>query len=244
MAPDGIGICPDSDPPNGLDWDLWLGPRPARAFNSNVLPYKFRWWHLYSSQMANWGVHYFDVMRWLVGETGPRVISALGGNYAVRDSRTIPDTAEVTLELPSGMLMVFGTYEASGSRALPAGEIELRGTLGTLYADVDRYEIRSERGGQFQDPSPRIKPTSNSTNGGDEALTAAHVRNFLDCVKSRERPNADIEDGHRSTSFALLANIALATKSRLEWDIEAERFTNNPAANERLDYEYRAPWRH
>ncbi|HEY2156893.1 MAG TPA: Gfo/Idh/MocA family oxidoreductase, partial [Isosphaeraceae bacterium] len=89
MAPDGIGLAPDSAPPEGLDWDMWLGPRPSRPFNENILPYKFRWWHLYSSQMANWGVHYFDVMRWVTGETAPSSLSAHGGVFAVRDSRTI-----------------------------------------------------------------------------------------------------------------------------------------------------------
>ena len=61
-------------------------------------------------------------------------------------------------------------------------------------------------------------------------------------MKSRQRPNCDIEEGHRSTSYALLANIALATKTRLDWDAQAERFTNCDAANELLDYEYRQPW--
>ena len=55
MSPDGIGKVPDSAPPEGLDWDMWLGPHPEQPFNLNLLPYKFRWWKLYSSQMANWG---------------------------------------------------------------------------------------------------------------------------------------------------------------------------------------------
>src|SRR5262249_39677335 len=76
MAPEGMGKAPDSDPPPGLDWDLWLGPRPERLFNLNLLPYKFRWWSLYSSQMANWGAHYLDAMRWILRETAPSSISA------------------------------------------------------------------------------------------------------------------------------------------------------------------------
>ena len=71
----------------------------------------------------------------------------------------------------------------------------------------------------------------------------AHARNFLDCVKSRGKCNADILTGHLSTSATLIANIALRTESLLKWDARAERFTNNPAANRLLHYEYRAPYR-
>jgi predicted dehydrogenase len=244
MFPDGMGVAEDSDPPEGLDWDAWLGPRPMRPFNPNICPYKFRWWQLYSSQMANWGVHYTDVLRWMVGETAPESLSAHGGKFAVKDSRTIPDTAEVIFEMPSGMLMIFGTFEASGRPAFERGEIELRGTLGTVYADLGRFEIIPERGGQFQDPKPRVKPMTRAEKEGYWELDQNHARNFLDCVKSRKRPNADVEEGHRSTTFAHLANIALATRARLEWDARAERITNHDQANALLDYEYRQPWAH
>ena len=244
MSPNGIGKVPDSAPPAGLDWDMWLGPRPAQPFNLNVLPYKFRWWKLYSSQMANWGAHYLDAMRWLTHETAPASISAHGGVFAVNDCRTNPDTAEAIFEHASGMLTIFSTFEASGQPLLRTGEIELRGTKGTLYASMSRIEIFPERGGAFQDPKPRMKPTTLLKNDGYKELDEAHARNFLDCVKSRARPNCDIEEGHRSTSYALLANIALATKARLDWDAQAERFTNNDAANELLDYEYRPSWSH
>ena len=244
MAPEGIGNVPDSAIPEGLDWEMWLGPRPSRPFNQNVMPYKFRWRHLYSSQMANWGVHYFDVMRWVTGETAPASLSAHGGLFALHDSRTIPDTAEVIFEHASGMLMTFGLYEASGAPVLRAGEVEIRGTLGTAVVGPSGFEILPERGGQFQDPSPRRKPLSVKTGDSEIKVTEQHARNFLDCVKSRQRPNADVEEGHRSTTFALLANIALATKARLDWDAKAERFINNDRANELLDYEYRKPWTH
>jgi predicted dehydrogenase len=243
MWPNGIGKVPDSPPPEGLDWEMWLGPRPDRPFNLNVLPYKFRWWSLYSSQMANWGAHYFDAMRWVLHETGPSSLSAHGGVFAVSDCRTIPDTAEVIFEHASGVLTIFSTFEASGQSLWRGpGEIEFRGTLGTIYATMNKVEIIPERGGRFQDRKPRMKPMVLSNHDGYGELDNAHARNFLDCVKSRQKPNCDIEEGHRSTSYALLANIALATKARLDWDAQAERITNNDAANELLDYEYRPPW--
>jgi predicted dehydrogenase len=244
MAPHGIGKVADSDPPAGLDWDMWLGPRAERPFNLNIMPYRFRWWSLYSSQMANWGAHYFDAMRWILGETAPSSISAHGGVYALDDCRTIPDTAQAVFEHASGVLTMFSTFEANGQPLLKSGEIEFRGTVGTAIASMNKFEIIPERGGAFQDPAPRRKPLVMSNHDGYGELDRAHTRNFLDCVKSRERPHCDVEEGHRSTSYALLANIALATRSRLDWDAQAERFTNNEAANELLDYEYRQPWSH
>ena len=243
MYPDGIGLLPDSEPPKGLDWDMWLGPRPKRPYKDNLVLYKFRWWQSYSSQMANWGVHYCDAMRWAMSEQAPISISAHGGRFAIKDDRTIPDTLQVTFEMPSGALIVFGQYEANGGPALVDGEVELRGTLGNLYcgAEGGAYKIVPSKGGQFNENAPKIKPLEAEKMDGD--LTVQHIRNFCDCVKSRQRTNCDMETGHRSTTFALLANISLATKSRIDWDPKTERIVNNRRANNLLHYKYRKPWK-
>ncbi len=240
MHPNGIGKAAPGDPPPDLDWDMWLGPRPSRKFQATIHPYKFRWHQLYSSQMANWGVHYLDAIRWMIGEEAPSAVVAVGGRYAIDDDRTIPDTMEAVFEFPSGSLAIFGQYEASGVPALAKGEIELRGTLGAIYIDERSYQIVSEIGGQFQPRKPKRQPELMKADDGD--LTVAHARNFVDCVRSRAKPNADVEIGHRSTTMSLLANIALATKSRLEWDANKERITNNSKANQLLQYQYRKPW--
>ena len=240
MHPSGIGKAAPGDPPPDLDWDMWLGPRPSRKFQATIHPYKFRWHQLYSSQMANWGVHYLDAIRWMIGEEAPSAVVAVGGRYAIDDDRTIPDTMEAVFEFPSGSLAIFGQYEASGVPALAKGEIELRGTLGAIYIDERSYQVVPEIGGQFQPRKPKGNAAMVKAVDGD--LTVQHARNFVDCVKSREKPNADIEIGHRSTTMSLLANIALATKSRLEWDAEKET-TNNAKANQLLQYEYRKPWK-
>ncbi|MBX3176986.1 MAG: Gfo/Idh/MocA family oxidoreductase [Candidatus Hydrogenedentes bacterium] len=243
MYPNGIGKLPMSDPPKDLDWDLWLGPRPARPYQDNIAPYKFRWWHLYSSQMGNWGVHYLDASRWMTGDLAPSSICAMGGRFVIDDDRTIPDTMEAVFQLPSGRLFIFGQYEASGNPALRAGEVELRGTQGTVYVSGNKYEIFPERGGQFHDRDWRMEKMEDSDAGSNAQLTAHHARNFLDCVRSRELPNADVEIGHRSTTFSLLANISLATGIRLEWDAEKEQITNSKEANDLLHYEYRGDWK-
>jgi len=240
MYPTGIGRVRPSAPPDTLDWDLWLGPRAYRPFQETIHPYRFRWWDEYSSQVGNWGVHYFDLIRWMLEEEAPSSVVTLGGNYAVQDDRTIPDTLETTFEFASGRLLVFGQYEASGHPMFPFGDIELRGTQGCIYSSYRRFEVRPERGGQYMDREPRMEAVERTSEQSDP--TTAHMRNFFDCMKTRETPNCDVEEGHRSTVFAHLANIALATRQRLDWDPVAERFTNHEAANEHLHYPYREPW--
>lgn len=242
MYPNGIGKRPHTAAPGDLDWDMWLGPRPSRPYQDNITPYKFRWWQVYSSQMGNWGVHYLDAIRWCIDQQSPSSICAMGGRYAVEDDRTIPDTAEAMFEFTSGHLALFGTFEATGNPALREGELELRGTKGTAYVSSKKIHVVPERGGQFQDSAPRMEEIEHYAEQNNREMTAAHARNFLDCVKSRELPNADVETGHRSTTMSLLANISLAMRQRLEWDAKNERFTNPVEANDLLHYEYRKPW--
>jgi len=129
------------------------------------------------------------------------------------------------------------------------GELELRGTLGTVNADENGYRIYPASNGQFQTYKHALKAEEFNLKDtlqagetiGDNAGNL--IRNFLDCIKSREKPLCTIEEGHRSTSFAHLANIALEVKERLQWDPVNERFTNNEKANSLLHYEYRKPWK-
>jgi predicted dehydrogenase len=249
MAPGGIGKMKAEEPPKNFNWDMWLGPRASRPYQYNIAPYMFRWWNEYSSQMGNWGVHYMDVIRWMMGEKAPVAISAQGGKYATDDDRTIPDTMQVTYEFASGAMLSFCIYEATSGGLFPYGEVELRGTKGNLNADENGYRITTAKPGQFQ--SWKGGADAEEYNGKTEMLadnsnadsTGTLVRNFIDCIKSRETPLCPLEEGHRSTSFAHLANIALATGERLKWDPEKERFTNSEAANKLLHYEYRNPWK-
>lgn len=249
MYPHGIGNGVLAEPPSHLDWNLWLGPRPAKPYQATVAPYKFRWWDLYSSQMGNWGVHYLDAMRWLLGETAPTAVCAMGGRYILKDDRTVPDTAEALFEFEKGRLLSFGQYEACGNpcvatdssyRAL--GEVELRGTNGTLYISSSNCVVMPERGGQFQDTKPRMEKQEFPATPLPE-IEKRHAGNFLECMRTREKPNGDVEIGHRSTTMSLIANISLAVDAKLRWDAEKEQFTNHVAANDLLHYEYRTPWK-
>ena len=249
MFPDGIGKMKPEAPPANFDWDAWLGPRATRPYQYNIAPYKFRWWGDFSSQMGNWGVHYMDVIRWLMDEKAPVAISAHGGKYVATHDGDIPDTMQVTYEFASGAIVTFSIFEASSGGLLPKGEVELRGTKGTLYANESSYSITPARAGQFQTWTESIQPEEMTrddamlSDGSSGDSTAVLVRNFLDCVKSRKTPLCTLEDGHRSTSFAHLGNIALTVRERLQWDPVNEQFLNSANANKLLHYDYRSQWK-
>ena len=244
MFPNGIGILKPAAPPKDFDWNMWLGPRDFRPYQYNMAPYFFRWWKEYSSQMGNWGVHYMDVIRWMMGESAPMAITANGGKYAVQDDRNIPDTVEVLFEMPSKAIIKFSIHEANGGGGIMGGEVELNGSKGNLIASQEGYEITPSRSGQFQSWDNLVAPSDKKLNGlGSNDSTFNLIRNFLDCIKTGQEPLCTLEEGHRSTCFAHLANISLELRQRIEWDPIQEKITNNEKANDFLHYEYRAPWK-
>jgi predicted dehydrogenase len=258
--PPGIGRPTDTSPPAELDWDAWLGPAPWKPYNPNRTFYRFRWFYDYSGgQVTNFGVHYLDFIQSCLGHDAPESVAALGGRFSnMDDNREIPDTLEAVWQYPGGTLVSFSQFNATAAPwSLPGCEVELRGTLGTLFLFGDGYEIvpdnlvvnpfpartpvdRAHERRYRQGAKPRIE--ARQRRGVSTSDTAPHARNFLDCVKSRHTPHCDVETGHRSTTTTLLANIALHTHTLLDWDARAERFTNHQPANQLLKTEYRAPY--
>lgn len=256
--PTGIGNPPDGPPPSPAEWDQWLGPAPKIPYNRNRAYYKFRWFYNYSGgQLTNYGVHYLDMIRWCLGKDSPRMVTAIGGKFAVKDNREIPDTMEVIWDF-GGVMVAFMQCNANGAPGnIRRSEIELRGTKGTLYLDEHKWEVVPERindAGRFA-RTPLDRATERAQRAAAKPgmepktaekrlnLTMLHARNFLDCVKSRGKCNADILTGHLSTSATLIGNIAHKTQSCLKWDAKAEKFIGNPAADRLLYYQYRAPYK-
>ena len=177
----------------------------------------------------------------------------MGGKFAVDDDRTIPDTMAVCFEFASGRLVTFNHFETSGNPIMatdenyrPLGFVEYRGTQGTCYVYDNRYLIMPEKPGQFQEKKPRAEEEIYTLGGSSQQnldATALHAQNFIDCMRSRKRPNTDVEEAHLSTAMSHIANISLAMQQRIEWDAEKERITNIEEANELLGVEYRAPWK-
>jgi predicted dehydrogenase len=256
--PKGIGSPADGDAPKDFDWDAWVGPAPMRKYNMNRSFYRFRWFYDYSGgQLTNFGVHYLAQIHRSLGVDAPLSVVAVGGKFANYDNREVPDTMEVVWHYPGDTLVTFSQFNATGAApcAKPC-EIEFRGTKGTLYFRTNGYEVVPEviTENEFAARSPIDRAREKGWRVGAKTQIepkkldapikdADHARNFLDCVKSRKTPSCDVEYGHRCTTAAIIGNLSHRTRTFLEWDAKAERFTNSPAANKMLSYEYREPYK-
>jgi predicted dehydrogenase len=254
MTPNGIGRKGVQDPPADLDWDMYLGPSPKVPFNPNRFLSTYRYFFDYSGgYITDFGNHRLDTMQQIMGVTAPRAISASGGRFVLQDDGDVPDFLSVTYEYDGFVATYEGSnvnghgmggrtpghryYNSRGEWDQPNG-IAFYGTEGTIFAERIGWEI-------FPEPeTPRRKPQRPVKRFWEnvEEPTRAHAANFVECVRSRKPPNADIEIGHRSTSVALLGNIAYKTGRKLRWDAAKEDFAGAPDASALLGRALRKPW--
>lgn len=254
-SPEGWGNPPDSDPPAGLDWDMWLGPAPKRPFNANrfgVDPEdkyfsNFRWfWDYAGGMMTDWGIHWLDIVQMAFKEEMPTEITSVGGKFYVKDNTETPDTLQVTYKYPSGFVATYEKRTANSQSMFgKGGGILFCGSKGTMFLDRSGYQIVPEKKllsqGESAGAAPELAMESaevKSTDGGG----LNHWANFLDCIRTRQRPISDIEVCQRSTTTCLLGNVALRSKQRLDWD--AQKWTTpQKEAHPFLTREYRKPWK-
>jgi len=245
--PEGIGREPDSEPPAGLDWDFYLGPAPLVPYNRKRFLVTYRWfWDYSGGYITDFGTHRLDTVQQVMGVTAPRAIAASGGRFSLQDAGEIPDVLQVTYEYPGFVLSyescllnghgVGGRtpgmkyYNAKGAEDRPNG-MAFYGTNGALYADRVGYEI-------YPEPKSTLERKQRNTTDA----TKLHAANFIDCVRSRKPPNAEVEIGHRSTTVAHLGNIAFKTGKKLHWNADTEEFIDDGAASKLLSRQPRKPW--
>jgi len=247
--PKGIGNPPDSDPPAGLDWDAWLGPAPKRPFNTNRFGVGDRWstfryfWDYAGGFMTDWGVHLMDIVQWAMQVDGPDAITAAGGKFFIEDNAETPDTLQVTYQYPHFVAVYENRWDNANSMYNHGYGIEFHGTDATMFVDRGGFEV-------FPETRPGVPGAKHPDNRAPAMKMDAcnndhydHVRNFLDCVKSRQRPISDIEIGHRSTSVCLLGNVAYRSQRRVMWDVAKQQIREgNTDAEQYLARHYRAPW--
>jgi predicted dehydrogenase len=230
VRPD-IGTPPDGPVPEGVDYDMWLGPAPNSPFNPNRFHYNWHFfWDYGTGEMGNWGAHWLDVIRWGLDLDVPSSSCASGGIYHPIDAKETPDTQMVVYDFP-GLTVVWEQWLWSKRKIEGhACAAAFYGTEGTLVIGRGGWKLYGPDGGSVLEES------------GGSPLESAHVTNFLQCVKSRKRPTADVEEGHKSAIMCHMANVSIQTGRKLHFDAKTETFIDDDEANTLLMREYREPW--
>ena len=222
-----IGHKADGPVPAGVDYDLWLGPAPARPFNPNRFHYEWHWnWDYGTGELGNNGIHALDMARWILNLDAPLRVTSGGGRYFYDDDRQTPDAQVVTFDFP-GTCVVWEQmiWSKTGSEGSSWG-VALYGEKGMLLVDDKGWHVVD---------GPKASAAVSDLEG-------PHTRNFLDCIKDHKRPNADIEEGHKSTRLCHLGNIAWRVGRALRFDARTETLIDDPEANKLLGRTYRKPF--
>ncbi len=244
---------PDSNPPENLDYEMWTGPAPMRPYNSLVHPRSWRAFMEYGNGIVgDMCIHMLDMVRWLVGLGWPRRISSTGGILVDRNSKAnITDTQSALFDF--GDMTVVWQHRTWGTAADPdyPWGATIYGERGTLKLSVHRYDFIPQGQGEKlhgeavmeQDRYPEDR-TERELEQHVASAIRGHMRNFLEAIRTRGRPVADIEEGHISTASCILANLALQLGRTLTWDAQQQRVAGDDEANRLLRRPYRRPWVH
>ena len=231
ISPNGIGGYEKQEPiPDGLDWDMWLGPAPYVPFSPQRFG-SFRAFHDYANgELTNWGVHLMDIVLWGIRQDYPLSVQGVGANYRQLSGSDDYENILLTYEFKNFTV----TWEQSHSFQLAnkGYGMKFNGTNGHLYMDRGSYVVEPDSLGI---PEEKEK--------GDSWIDIEnHHANFFECIRTRQRPAGDVETAHKATSTVLLGAIALDERRKLNWDGVNETFIDDPQANRHLYRPYRAPW--
>jgi predicted dehydrogenase len=227
-----IGHKPDGDVPAGVDYNLWLGPAPERPFNPNRFHYEWHWnWDYGNGDLGNQGIHQMDLARWGLGKTEfPKTVMSSGGRFGYSDDGQTPNTQLVVFEFDDCELQ----FEVRGLMTNDEAKVKIGdifyGTEGVLaitsYTDWQVFF------------GPKLEKGPSGSGGGD------HFANFIKAVKARDSKflAAAIEEGHLSSAYCHLGNIAYRLGRKLRIHPSTESFEGDSEADAMLTREYRAPF--
>lgn len=249
---DSFGISPDSRPPAGLHYDMWLGPAQYRPYNEKKGHYNWHWhWDTGNGDTGNQGPHQFDVARWgLNKQDHPVSIFSAGAIYGISPtecSQETPNTQTSTFTYDDGKILEFetrGRYtNGESSLGIKIGNM-FYGTEGYLELNRETWKAFREReetpfAGSEGEQGEEIDPTFRAAPGGSE-----HYANFIDAIRSGSNYDlhCDIREGYYSSALPLLANISYRLGRQLEFQGEYEQFANDPEADRMLTRKYRKPY--
>lgn len=231
----------ETEVPENLDWNMWLGPREKTPYTKEKCLRTFRYWYDYSGgTMTDWGAHHNDIALWGIGLDGPSFIEGKPLVDMIPGGYTAASEYEVHYTYANGVKHICRSVSNRDPSGRPIGEDKNERGHGVLFEGTEGWIFVTRGDIDASDPDLLTTPLPNSA----EKLHVSnnHHGNFFDCMRTREQPVANAEVGHRSASICHLGVIAIRTGWKLEWDPERELITNNRAANGWLKRSMRAPW--
>jgi predicted dehydrogenase len=243
------GSPPDADPPPELDWDFYVGPAPMRPYNPNCYyNYGYDWFRLSGGgHQVAWGVHHFDIVNWAMDMKYPVAATAMGGKFAYPDNCEWPNTFSSIVEYGPGPVAKNGfllqyTLRMGCRRERRGHGKCFFGTKASMLVDRNGCSIVAEGG-----ETKVVMGQSNLVNAEKHVHATdgevEHCKVFLDSVRTRKRPPADVEEGHHSSNIGHLMNLAWLAGRRIRWDGEKEQVLGDTEANALVTKPYRAPWK-
>jgi predicted dehydrogenase len=232
----GPGVkTPDSDAPQGLDWDAWCGPAPLRPYNKTIHPRGFRQFMDFANgTVGDWGIHWFDQLLWWTDEKQPRRVFSTGGRFIRQDNTDAPDTLITTFD--------FESFRCTWEHRLYANNNAEKAAIGCyFYGTEGTFHMGWRDGWTFYPSNPKaqtihVEPQLNAPDGQN---IRELWRDFLDSIAANRLPACDIDKGHRATAMSMLAIASLRHGKSLDWDGAKETITNEPKANALLSRAYR-----
>ncbi|GHA46823.1 dehydrogenase [Salinimicrobium marinum] len=240
-----VEVKPNSSPPPGVDYKMWLGPAPERPFNENRFHFNFRWfWDYAGGLMTDWGVHEIDIALYAMGAKAPRSVMASGGKFAYpNDASETPDTLQTIYEFDDfNLLWEHATGIDGGNYGRTEG-IAFIGNNGTLVVNRQGWEVIPEGENLDGEWVPKLEKVELQEGTGN-ALDK-HTRNFINSIKTGDASNLNcgIETGSIAAVNAHMGNIAYKTGTKIYWNEQEKSFIGNDEANQLLKADYRNGWK-
>jgi len=233
-----IGRKSAEQPPKEVDYNLWLGPAPARRYTRNRFHYNWHWhWDYGNGDIGNQGVHQMDVARWGLGVDLPTKAQSMGGHFMFEDDQETPNSLVTTFEYPDEEKML--VFEVRHWMTNAEGEIGARGNgVGIIFYGSEGHMVIPSYSAYRTYLGRDRKPGPSGNSGGD------HFANFIEAVRARkpEMLNAPIEEGHKSSVLCHLANVAYRVGRTIEFDPDTATWPKDAEANALMTRPEREPF--
>ena len=192
--------------------------------------------------MTDWGAHMIDIANWAMGIKAPSSAVSIGGKFGYpNDTMETPDTQQVMWAFP-GFSMIWEHALGVGRPEAREHGVQFHGEQGVLVVDRSGWEVFPETD-RIDKPHRIYKFAGVPRQGTSGDMHLLHVQTFIDCMRSRKRPNSDVEIGHNSMIACHLGNIAQRLGRQVKWDVDKEMIVGDKEAQNYVSREYRAPWK-